>query len=196
MRVLLARTARKNDPADVDWTVNSAGRNINHKYGFGAIDASAAVAAAKSWTLLGSEKTPETYSSTTTPVAIADSPGPEGTFGAVSTNEINVPITSSISQLEFVDITVTSDHPFWSDLEIVLTSPSGTKSVLTSHHIPAKCFAAATCTGTKALSAGWRFGSVRHLDEPATGDWSLAARDGGAGDTGSITSWSIKLYGR
>ncbi|MBC7240323.1 MAG: S8 family serine peptidase, partial [Chloroflexi bacterium] len=46
---ILAQTARQVDPTDPDWTVNAAGYHINHKYGFGAIDAAAAVQAAKNW---------------------------------------------------------------------------------------------------------------------------------------------------
>ena len=40
---ILVRTARQNDPFDFDWIENAAGLNINHKYGFGAVDAFGAV---------------------------------------------------------------------------------------------------------------------------------------------------------
>ncbi|HNF27936.1 MAG TPA: S8 family serine peptidase, partial [Leptospiraceae bacterium] len=43
VREILAKSARKNDSTDTDWAVNGGGYNVNHKYGFGAIDANAAV---------------------------------------------------------------------------------------------------------------------------------------------------------
>lgn len=192
MRLLLARTARKNDPADAGWEVNAAATpmNINHKYGFGAIDAQAAVTAATSWTLLTAEKTPETYNSGTLSISIPDSPG-SPTYGTAETNTINV-ATSAISQLEFVEVTFASDHTYWTDLKIVLTSPGGTQSILSEAHNTKDNIA----PSTTALVSGFRFGSVRHTDETATGNWIISVQDGANLDTGNITSWSIKLYGR
>ena len=40
---ILVRTAEMNDPLHFDWTSNAAGYDINHAYGFGAVDATAAV---------------------------------------------------------------------------------------------------------------------------------------------------------
>jgi proprotein convertase subtilisin/kexin type 2 len=194
VRLLLARTARKNDPADADWAVNGAGMSINHKYGFGAIDAAAAVVAAGSWTLLPAEKTPGTKASGVLTVAIPDGTGALGVYGAAATNTINI-ATSAITMVEFVDVTFASDHSYWLDLEITLTSPSGTKSVLTEAHYTTKAGVNITPTGTE-LVGGVTFSSVRHTDEGPVGDWTISVRDGGPGDNGNITSWSIKLYGR
>ena len=49
VRAILAGTARKNDPTDGGWSTNNAGYHINDNYGFGVVDASAAVTAAKTW---------------------------------------------------------------------------------------------------------------------------------------------------
>ena len=57
VRAILAGTARKNDPTDGGWSTNNAGYHINDNYGFGVVDASAAVTAAKTWTHLPAEKT-------------------------------------------------------------------------------------------------------------------------------------------
>jgi proprotein convertase subtilisin/kexin type 2 len=188
VRLLLARTARKNDPNDGGWAVNGASMPINHKYGFGAIDAAAAVAAVSSWTLLSAQKTPDTLSSTGPAISIPDSPA-SGTLGTAATSILSFG-ASSISQVEFVEVTVTSDHTFWFDLEITLTSPAGTKSVLAQPH-----FTVANPTAPD-LTGGFTFGSVRHTDEVATGDWMLSVRDADPGSSGNITSWSIKIYGR
>lgn len=193
MRLLLAKTARKNDPADGDWTVNlSSGLNINHKYGYGVVDAAAAVNAAASWPLLAAEKTPETYSSGPIAIPIIDSTGTNPVFGPAATNEITV-ASSAITKLEFVAITFASDHAFWGDLEVVLIGPAGTKSILKPQHNNSG--GTDTSSGPD-FTAGWRFGSVRHFDETPVGDWQISVRDGDAGADGNITSWSIKLYGR
>src|SRR5690606_31211367 len=50
---ILVHTARKNHPASTSWNVNGAGHDVSHLYGFGAVDAGAAVAAAQSWQGVG-----------------------------------------------------------------------------------------------------------------------------------------------
>jgi kexin len=192
MRLLLGQTARKNDPEDSDWTINGAGMPINHKYGFGAIDAAAAVAAASNWAHLAPQKVPEVFSSGDIAVVIPDSPG-ENVYGAAITSTINI-AASSISLIEFVEVTFASDHPFFNDLEIILTSPNGTKSVLAETHFQTSSGDA--INGGASFESGFTFGSIRHTDEAVGGDWVIAVRDGGPGDVGNITSWSIKLFGR
>ena len=59
VRTILMTTAAKNDPEDADWTTNGAGFSVNHKYGFGRVDAEAAVRAAEHWTNLPPETTAE-----------------------------------------------------------------------------------------------------------------------------------------
>ena len=101
---------------------------------------------------------------------------------------------SGIGKLEFVDVTIDSNHTEVGDLEILLTSPSGTRSTLS---VVRECIdaqqAAVPCGAT--LAGGFRFGVVRLMDERADGTWTLSVRDGRAGGTGALVSWSIKAYG-
>ena len=46
VQAVLAHTARKTDPSDPGWVTNAAGLHHNIKYGFGLVDAAAAVEAA------------------------------------------------------------------------------------------------------------------------------------------------------
>eukprot|EP00026_Physarum_polycephalum_P003199 Phypoly_transcript_03209.p1 GENE.Phypoly_transcript_03209~~Phypoly_transcript_03209.p1 ORF type:complete len:774 (+),score=97.01 Phypoly_transcript_03209:164-2485(+) len=121
--VVLASSARKNDPADSDWTKNAKGYHINHKYGFGAVDATAAVNLAKTHVLLA----PETYATaqftSVTPVP------PNSATGFTA----NLRIGQSFI-VERVVISVVIDHPTSGDLQVILTSPHGTKSVLAQPH--------------------------------------------------------------
>jgi hypothetical protein len=36
---VVVNTARRNDPHDPDWVENGANHYVNHKYGFGIVDA-------------------------------------------------------------------------------------------------------------------------------------------------------------
>ncbi|NER35226.1 MAG: hypothetical protein F6J93_14650, partial [Oscillatoria sp. SIO1A7] len=53
---ILVETSRKNDDReDAGWTKNGAGYWVNHNYGFGAVDAGAAVRKARNWQSVGEE---------------------------------------------------------------------------------------------------------------------------------------------
>lgn len=177
VRAILAETADKNDPSDADWTANSAGHHVNHKYGFGRINAQAAVSAALSWPHLPTESS----------VQGTSSPGlsiPDNNATGVSDT---ITLDSDMS-VEYVEVTFSAaDHPYWPDLEVVLTSPDGTPSVLARQHAPSS-----TPYGSYD---NWRFGTVRHLGEGAGGTWTLRVRDLASGDSGTLQSWTLTLYG-
>ena len=54
---ILVQTSRMNDPSDSSWNTNGAGHDVSHKYGFGAVDAGAAVSMALNWTTLEQKST-------------------------------------------------------------------------------------------------------------------------------------------
>lgn len=173
---ILAETAEKNDPQDSDWVENGAGLSINHKYGFGRVDAEAAVNAAKTWTLASPQLT--THAS----ITLTDVIIPDNDATGISTT-LNV---HENLEIEYVELTFSSDHSYWGDLEIILTSPSGTQNVLAETNAG---------SGGAAYSNGWRFGIARLLGEHAQGQWTLTIKDQTAKDTGNINSWSLKVYG-
>jgi subtilisin-like proprotein convertase family protein len=135
----------------------------------------AAVTAAATWVPLGPEAAAEASASPA--LAIPDG----SAAGASSTVTLADDIT-----VEWVDVWLTADHTKWTQLEVVLTSPAGTESVL------------ATAERTSAPSAGyanWRFGSARHLGESSQGAWKLTVRDRYSGTSGTFSSWRVKAYG-
>jgi subtilisin-like proprotein convertase family protein len=173
---ILIETAEQNDPSDSDWTFNGAGYAVNHKYGFGRIDALAAVNAARNWTLAGPETSLEETSVPYISVPDNDADGISDTIF----------IAEDIF-VEFAEIYVTAaDHPYWGDLEIILISPNGTRSVLSEAH-------KISADGTTYNN--WRFGSVRHYMESSQGNWTLQVRDLQSGDSGTLQSWTLKIYG-
>ena len=125
----MANTARRNDPADSDWFNNPAGFQVNHKYGFGMVDAKAAVISAKTWTNLP-------------PRAMHLSPVLNSNLdifdnGIPRTSTISVPAGTGITKVEFVRVRINTQPSSprgcswaWKNLEIKLTSPSGTTSLL------------------------------------------------------------------
>ncbi|MBI5637864.1 MAG: S8 family serine peptidase [Nitrospinae bacterium] len=196
VRIILATTARKNDATDAGWGVNGAATplHINEKYGYGAVDAQAAVNAALGWTSVGGATTLVSKAgSNITAAAIADGTGTtSAVYGAVTTSAITL-ASSGISKIEFVEVTVDSNHLQFGDLKITLTSPAGTISTLTLPHGCTANSVAVACGNL--LNGGFRFGVARLVNEAADGTWTLSVSDGLVADTGNLTSWNIAVYG-
>lgn len=194
VRLILAETARHNDPSNSDdglgWQTGAAkvsGGNyrFHHNYGFGVVDADAAVALAKTWTNVGPQLTPCQASRNNVNIAIPDD-------GPVVQDQVSVS-GCGIGKIEFIEITFTSNHTYAGDLTIALVSPSGVWSILAETHV---CNDGSAVVACDPGYSGWVFGSAAHLGEAANGTWTLRVLDGAADDTGSIGSWSLKFYGR
>ncbi|MDR4503737.1 MAG: S8 family serine peptidase [Candidatus Scalindua sp.] len=173
---ILVTTAYKNDPTDPDWETNGAGLHINHKYGFGRIDAQAAVTASTGWSNLPEEITIEASTNPNIPVPDSDPTGVSDTINI--SQDINV---------EYVEIYFTSTHVRYTDLDIRLTSPSGTESILTEKR----------STERYNRYNNWRFGTIRHYGESSSGNWTLTVKDftPGIANNGNFQSWTINIYG-
>ena len=179
VRLILAQTARKNDPADADWTVTAGSPtyNVNHKYGFGVVDAAAAVAASRSWNNVGTEHTFDSGVQTVN-ASIPDNNHIGVQDSIVINNSMNI---------EFIEITFSASHEYHGDLRVELISPSGTTSILAEQH---PC--SFRCIGDYD---SWVFGSARHLGENSAGTWTLKVSDEADIDIGQFSSWGIKFYG-
>ncbi|MCF6235470.1 MAG: S8 family serine peptidase [Gammaproteobacteria bacterium] len=183
VHAILARSARKNNPSQSDWKTNGAGLSINHNYGFGVVDAQAAVLLAKKWVNLPSEKK---YSTAKKDVNISIGDNDDTSVGST----LNV-VSSGINNIEFIEITFRADdHAYSGDLEIILLNQTtGTTSRLAEKHECGGLF------GCILPYKNWRFGSTRHLGESADGDWQLIVKDKADGDTGTFQSWKLTFYG-
>ena len=171
---ILVESSRKNDPQDSSWNTNGNGHLVSHKYGFGVVDASAAVFLAENWTLVDEEiNTSSGMQSTNT--GIPDNSGSPVNFSVNVTEPMH---------LENVDIYVDIDHTYRGDLEIILTSPSGTQSILAEKHEDAN-----------NNYADWRFSSVHHWGEESRGQWTLSIEDQGNNDVGELVEWGLVLHG-
>lgn len=184
VRLILAKSARKNDPSDPDWLGPTGGMTFNHKYGFGVADAQAAVAMARTWTSVGGSSTLRRcgpYAGTPN-VALPDR---VGTTVAERSDAVAV-AGCAITRIEFVEVRLTAQHQYAGDLRVRLASPAGTTSRLAD---------ARACAGGCGSYANWLFGSMRHLDEAPNGTWTLRVADDAAQDTGTFQSWSLVIHG-
>jgi subtilisin-like proprotein convertase family protein len=171
---VLVRTARRVDPTDDGWLVNGAGRWVNERYGFGALDAGAAVALAQTFPLKGPPI------ALTSPEKAVDLPIPDNTPTGVSST-IHIPSNFLVEKAQVV---LTAPHSRLGDLRIELVSPAGTPSLLAS-----------TRTDFSSGYSNYTFTTVRAWDERAKGDWTLTISDRTADISGMFNRWSLKLYG-
>ncbi|MBY0370247.1 S8 family serine peptidase, partial [bacterium] len=195
MRMILARSARKNDASNSGWGTNAASPtyNISYDYGFGVVDADAAVTLAQTWTNVGAL---ENFSYPTGGVKSVASAIPDNDNTGVSSSM--TVSGSGISKIEYVEIQVDITHTDWGNLRITLQRDDSitTSSILAIQH---DCYNQSGSSQSKidcTVSGNtFKFGSARHLGEPADGVWKLVVKDSEAGTTGTFTSWRLKFYG-
>ena len=120
VRQILQRTAFRTDRNDASWTLNAGGRWYSHWYGFGAIDAHAAVLRALQWPTLDTQEESQSYR-WQVPIAI-EREWTTLTFEGTPT---------WLQGVEEVIVWMDIDHPERRDLELRVVSPSGTISQLT-----------------------------------------------------------------
>jgi subtilisin family serine protease len=171
---ILVNSARVNDASDWSWEVNGAGHDTSQKYGFGVIDAGAAIHLANNWTNVAAEAN-DTSGVQTANLAIPDGPSSPVTETFQMTTDL---------QLESVDVIVDIDHNNRGDLEIKLISPSGTESVLAAQH---------NDNGNDYNN--WLFSSVQFWDESSVGNWTLSLDDRSSGTTGTLYDWELIIHG-
>ena len=197
LKLILAATAQKNDPASSGWlegarkyraASESDRYEFNHEYGFGLADAGAAVALAQEWTNLPELMKASAESEWET-VGIPDAPD----VGESVTVERTVTIETSIGFTEFVEVTPAFQHFSFRDLEVELVSPSGAVSRLSAPYD--------TYTGIiffdafVPLDGAFRFGSARHLGEDPNGEWTLRVTDEVPGIDGILDGMELVVYG-
>jgi kexin len=191
VRLILAETARRNDPLDPGWTPTAAGPFHNPKYGFGVVDARAAVSRAATWVSVGGSADLRTCAlPARSPSLPLPDPGPGGVVPV--RDAVVVPPDCGITRIEFVELTLTASHTYSGDLRIRLVSPSGTVSDLANER---------ACDGAPGgdacgTYANWTFGSMRHLGESAPGPWTLEVTDMAPADVGLLDRWSLRIHGR
>ncbi|PHQ80321.1 MAG: hypothetical protein COB69_06205 [Phycisphaera sp.] len=170
---LVVNTAKAVDTDNSDWTTNAAGHDINYSYGFGQLDAALMVEAALNWQPVA-------------PLFMLDG----GSIHPVIDIPDNDPLGASVliqvptdMIIEHVAIDINATGTFIGDLQITLTSPSGTESIIHTNH------------SNSADNIDHTFYSVRHWDERSIGTWTLTIADLAAQDTHTLTGFALRFMG-
>ena len=200
VQYIILQSATKNSRTEESWTNNKSqdphfvknetsgeyeyssqnGYHINHKYGFGLINATGAVLLAKKW------ETDNLYVNMSTKIeTIFDRPYAIPDYNNSNPEPIilKINITESI-KIEHIELIVDIDHTFRGDLKIEITSPSGTNSILVDkHEDPGYNY------------SDWALSSVRHWGESSLGEWTIVISDLRISNTGTLQNMQLNLYG-
>ncbi|MGH8082494.1 MAG: S8 family serine peptidase, partial [Lysobacter sp.] len=202
VRYLLAATARQIDPQQPaathangtliapGWIVNAAGHPFSNWYGYGLVDATAAVQRAMAFKSL-----PALIDSGWQRAVVA---APVAIGGAGAPAKLQLRIDRRIGKVEGVQLGLETTYPITagflstapSPLLVTLTSPSGTKSYV----VPAMTGVGATTAFTIPFIASNTF-----LDENGEGTWTVEVADvplaADAASKGNLTGFKIRVLG-
>lgn len=166
VQAILASTSRMidNDPDDSTRVTNGGGYTHSNLYGFGVVDAAAAVKASRDWILLEAEESVQ-KSSGPVDLPIFDS------STTVLTSSLNVEIENGKDFIvESVEVSLGVSHFSRGDLDVTLTSPDGTVSILHPGGRP-------EITMTLEDDEKWDLMTLRNWGESASGTWTLTIKD-------------------
>ena len=199
VKLILAASARQNDSSNTGWEPGalkygaSGSYKFNHEYGFGVVDAQAAVNLAQNWTnvpafrKVSAENANANLSIPDAPAdvdGITDAPG--------ETQDTSLTLDAGVDFIEYIQVDTHFNHASIRDLEVELVSPSGTVSTLIPGFVRMDT---APYVPRIRWNADFRLGSAKHLGEDAAGEWTLRITDHYAADTGSLRSWKLTAYG-
>jgi hypothetical protein len=178
IRTILMKTARRIDanrvPTTVElasgqqyvpepaWTLNAAGFWFDNRYGFGLVDATAAVNMARGY---GPPLSGSMLADTSEVELSADGEGEPVPQSSTRGLEVDLAVSGAVKTVEFVQVMIDMPAANPSDLAIELVSPSGTRSVLQNAYNG--------FVNTTAPVENWLLASNAFNGEPAQGTWKL-----------------------
>ena len=193
VKLILAGSARRNDASNTGWEQGALAYGsttdrywFNTEYGFGVVDAGAAVELATGWTNLPPFR--ERSASASPELAIPDRP--EG--GTAEAASSTVTLGPEVEFVEYASVELRFSHGHRDDIQVDLTSPAGTVSELfpafeSPNHSPGFRRSVTDLT--------FHLGASKHLGESAEGTWTLRVSDTANGLTGTLHSWTLTVRG-
>jgi subtilisin-like proprotein convertase family protein len=179
VQYILAQTSQRvDDSEDTTAFQNAAGYWHSHWYGFGIVNAEAAVTAARDWENVGAEQTVLAKTGLLNKPIVDD----ESTILETSVT-VEAPVNFAVESVE-LQLNISSFSR--GDLEIILTSPQGTTSVLHAGRRP-----------ENKMEDSWILLTVRHWGENPNGEWTLTVVDLVKGDVDICQSqnWMVNYQG-
>lgn len=166
------------------WFVNGAsgwnggGMTYNMNYGFGLVDAYAAVRMAEVWDRFYDQAS---VSSNMTAFE-ARYGGGTVNINDFSTATVSVTVSQNI-MIEHIYVTIDGYHTYIGDLTAELISPSGETYSLFLNELNGEAF------------GGWTFGVTAALGDTSAGTWRVVVEDSEAGDVGYINDVVLEFEG-
>ncbi len=189
---ILALSARKVDDASTQWAYN-AGRNWNgggmhtsHDYGFGMVDARAAVRLAESWGSQATKANERVLTAASEPLAR------QVAAGQVATLSLTLPADVLV---EHVEVDIHSMVGRLGDMTLTLVSPGGTRSVLLDRTGKAPGSGDDDLGDSRSGAFKYGFMSTHHRAERSAGEWKLEVRNADAGLPLTLDRWTLRLVG-
>ncbi|HDS1736226.1 S8 family serine peptidase [Pseudomonas sp. BP8] len=189
---ILALSARMVEDPSTDWSQNAArswnggSMHVSHDYGFGMIDARAAVRIAESW------HGQATKANEGLVFAQSENKPQELAAGQVATLSLSM---GAGVQVEHVEIDIHAVVTRLGDLTLTLISPSGTRSVLVDRAGKAPGSSDDDLGNTRTGEFKYGFMSTRHRGEGSEGVWSLEVRNADNGMPLALNRWAVRLSG-
>ncbi len=158
-----------------DW--NGGGLHFSNDYGFGLVDALAAVRLAEVWTSIETAQT-----SANDIVANQDMDGSFVTT-SYSTSFVSHTATETTNmEIEFVTLNLNFDIDDLADMEIFIVSPTGTRVQMLND------------TGdTQALDTDWDFMTNAFRGEESAGSWTVQIRNDDGSSNGTLVTTDVDL---
>ncbi|CNF50710.1 putative serine protease [Yersinia bercovieri] len=195
VQAILALSARRVKDPTSEWRTNGAtrwnggGMQVSHDYGFGAVDARAAVRLAESWTHQRSDANQQ--------VLQAKHQFSTGeSLLAGMTRAASVILKGEI-EVEQVEVDFSANVGRLGDLTVTLISPNGTQSILLDG-AEKKMADSGDDVDTGSEIAGdfnHTFMSTLQRGEHSGGQWRLVVKNAKNGLPVELKNWSIRLFG-
>lgn len=177
-------TARKGYEADT-WSWNAArnwnggGMHFSNDYGFGLVDAFAAVQLAKTWNVVMPTQT------SANELAASATLSGKWNIGAARTNVLSFTIKQHMNVEAMSLAFPTLNYANANSLTVTLTSPNGTSSQLLYNNGGSGA----------AIYGGWELMSREFLGQNAYGKWTVTITSNNKKAVGTLTSAKLTAYG-
>ncbi|KAK4016765.1 hypothetical protein OUZ56_031732 [Daphnia magna] len=178
MQHIVVRTAKPANLKADDWQVNGVGRNVSHSFGYGLMDAAAMVRLARVW-------------STVAPQQFCEVRAPDMNKLIPAKSQIKIQLTvqecAGVNFMEHLQARISLAAVSRGDIQIHLSSPSGTRSTL---------LALRPHDSSRNGFHSWPFMSVHYWGESPFGVWTLEIQNEGRyPGRATLQDWMLRIYG-
>ncbi|WP_158585661.1 S8 family serine peptidase [Pseudooceanicola sediminis] len=157
---------------------NGGGMTYNQSYGYGMVDALAAVRMAEVWSYMS----PDTANQTTS-VTLSNTPAQALAISDFGTAALMIDVDSASLRIEHVYVTVSFSHSWMADITITLIAPDGTQVRILDHD------------GQNGFDDDWTFGVTSLRGMTDAGVWRVEVADTVAGDVGALDGITLEFEG-